>query len=330
MEFQTQRWKPRAKAIMAIEQLPLDRELTIQVKADGEFSVISYEKNVQVFSVNLWGTYRGESDPWLKELKEALDRQPIEKAVILAETYSVEEGKMLKLPETIHHLKNGDLSKIRLGVFDLVSVNGKTANQSYLWRLQELETWLKDCRLVHVLPYIQPKCYHEIFDFWRHWVQEQRFEGLFARDNRQDLYKIKPFLTIDCAVIGLNKREKWKEKEVTSLKLALLDTDGSFIEIGDVASGIDHQLRVSLYNRLTPLAKREYDTWVQVPPFIVAEVEATETFRAQKPRYILKDGLLEPSGVKEAHSLRHPRLIRFRGEKKATIEDIGYERQLPS
>jgi ATP-dependent DNA ligase len=217
-----------------------------------------------------------------------------------------------------------------LGVFDLVSVNGKVANQSYLWRLQELETWLQGGKLVHVLPYIQPKSYQEIFNFWKYWVEDRGFEGLFARDDRQDLYKLKPFLTIDCVVIGLNKRGSWKEKEVTSLKLALIDSDGAFIEIGDVASGIDRQLRASLYDRLMPLAKREHEGWVQIPPFIVAEVEATELFRCEKPRYLLKAGVLELDGSKRAYSLRHPRLIRFRSDKKATVEDAGYERQLPN
>lgn len=31
-DFQPQRWKPRAKAIVTIDMLPIDRELTVQVK----------------------------------------------------------------------------------------------------------------------------------------------------------------------------------------------------------------------------------------------------------------------------------------------------------
>jgi len=272
----------------------------------------------------------GESHPWLKELKEALDKQPIQEVVILAETYAVEGERMLKLPELIHHLKNGDHGKIRLGVFDLASVNGKAVNQSYLWRLQEAETWLSGCQLVHVLPYTQPRSRDEIRALWQFWVEQRNYEGLFARDNQQNLYKVKKVLSIDAVIIGLNRRDRWKFNEVTSLKVAVIDSDGSFLEVGDVASGIDRQLRRSLHDKLLPLSKMDYEAWVQIEPFVVVEVEATETFRAKKPVYRLEDGFLRPSGEKEAHSLRHPRLVRFRGDKKPTVEDVGYERQLPN
>jgi ATP-dependent DNA ligase len=332
VEFQPQRWKPRAKAVMTIDQLPIgDRELTVTVKADGEFTAVYYKRGGNTFSMNLWGTMRGESSPWLRELREALDRQPVQEAVILAETYGVEDGKMMKLPDTVHHLKNGDPRKIRLGAFDLISVNGRTANQSYLWRLQELETWLRDCKLVHVMPYIAPKGVEEIRQLWDEWITKRRYEGLFARDDRQNLYKVKEHLTIDAVVIGLNKRGAWERGEATSLKLALIDGDGSYVEIGDVASGIDHQLRKALFSQLKPYVRREFKDWTQVEPFIVVEVEATETFRAVKPTYrLLEGGSLEETGEREAHSLRHPRLTRFRSDKKATIEDAGYERQLPT
>jgi len=330
-EFQPSMWKPRAKAILTIDQLPLDRELVVTTKMDGEFSVISYQRGVRTFSINLWGTMYGESCPWLKELKEALDKQPVQEAVLLAETYAVEGDRMLKLPDLIHHLKNGDQTKIRLGVFDLASVNGKTVNQSYLWRLQEAETWLKGCQQVHVVPYIQPRSRDEIRAFWNYWVEQRRYEGLFARDDRQDLYKVKPYLDIDAVIIGLNKTPSFPNREVTSFKIALRDNDGKFIQVGDVASGIDHQLRRALYEQLMPYKRQEYDAWVQIEPFLVVQVQATDTFQAYQPSYVLlQDGSLEYAVNKEAFSLRHPRFVRFRGDKKPTVEDIGYDRQLPN
>jgi len=330
-DFQPQRWKPRAKAIVAISQLPVDRDLTVTVKCDGEFSVISYQRDVRTFSINLWGTMRGDGDPWLREVKEALDKQPIREAVLLAETYAVEGDRMLKLPDLIHHLKNGDQSKIRLGVFDLQSVNGKVANQNYLWRLQEAESWLKGCRLVHVVPYLKPKSHDEIRAFWHFWVEQRGYEGLFARDDRQDLFKVKKTLSIDAVIIGYSKVGRgWAKGLITSLRVAALTADGSFVEVGDVASGIDSQLSQILFQKLIAYRKAEYETWDQVEPFIVVEVEATETFQAVKPVYALKDGVLEKTGEREAHSLRHPRLIRFRGDKKPVVDDIGYERQFPN
>lgn len=280
---------------------------------------------------------RGEAFPWLRELYEALRRQPINDCVILAETYGCEVDptsptalRMLKLPETMHHLKNGDQAKIHLGCFDLVAVNGKTANQSYAWRLQELEGWVQGCLQVGVLAYIQPRSRDEVRAFWEWWVERLGWEGLFARDDQQNLYKVKKTLSIDAVIIGLNKKERWEKQEVTSFKVALMDDKFSFIEVGDVASGIDHQLRKALYRLLVPHTTAEHDTWVEVKPFVVAEVDATETFRQVKPRYRLEEGRLKQIETVEAHSLRHPRFIRFRSDKEACVDDVGYERQLPN
>lgn len=327
-DFQPQQWKPRAKAVVTIDQLPLEGELIMQVKADGEFTVVSYQRGKPLMAINLWGTIRGESFPWLKELREALDKQPINEAVILGETYAAEGERMLKLPDAMHHLKNGDQNKIRLGLFDLASVNGRTANSSFAWRLQELESWVKGCQRVHVLPYIQPGSRDEIATFWVWWIERQGWEGVFARDDRQNLYKVKKKLSIDAVIIGLNKRGRWSQGEVTSFKVALMDKDGGLIEVGDVASGIDHDLRRAFYTLLMQHKVAERDTWVEIKPFVIVEVEATETFRQVKNRYVLEDGHLNYKELVEAHSLRHPRFIRFRSDKKACVDDIPYERQL--
>jgi len=269
---------------------------------------------------------RDESCPWLKELKDALDKQTgINSAVVLAETYGVDGDRMLKLPEVVHALCT-DYSKIRLGVFDINSVNGKTMNNSYPWRLSEAETWFKDCTLVHILPYINPQSYRDIQEFWDKWVVSCQYAGLFARGSHQDLWKLKPHFSIDCVIIGMNKRPQWGKEQVTCMKVALMDNDGAFIEVGDVASGIDHQLRHYLYDEVPPKYRQwEYDTWVQITPFLIVEVEAMETFRCQKPVYTLVDtNILKQVATKDAVSLRHPRLIRFRADKHATMEDIGY------
>jgi len=337
-EFQPSMWKPRAKAVVTIDQLPIgDRELIVSLKADGEFTCVYYERGKPIMAINLWGTIRGESFPWPKELREALDRQPINSCILLAETYGCEVDpssptaiRMLKLPETMHHLKGGDQAKIHLGLFDLAAVNGKTANQSYIWRLQELESWVQGCLQVGVLPYIQPRSREEIRAFWDWWVERLGWEGLFARDDQQNLYKVKKHLTIDAVIIGLNKRGRWQYGEVTCFKIALMDNHFSFIEVGDVASGIDHDLRKALYTLLMQHRTAEHDTWVEIKPFVIVEVEATETFRQVKPRYVLEGGHLNYKDTVEAHSLRHPRFIRFRSDKQACVDDVGYERQLPS
>jgi ATP-dependent DNA ligase len=277
-----------------------------------------------------------EDYPWLLEVKEALDKtQSITTCVILAETYAVrEDGRPYQASEVSHALKS-DTSKIRLAPFDIVSVNGKTANNSYIWRLQELDNWFKDCKLVHIPPYLQAKTLVDVEDFWNYWITSKGYEGLFARDSHQDLWKVKPAFDVDAVIIGLNRRSRWDKGEVTSIKVALIASDGNYVEIGDVASGIDQELRKVLmgllqYKQGQDLNWGRDECWIQITPFVIVQVQATETFQAKKPVYKREGDRLKEIGFKDAHSLRHPRLIRFRKDKKATVEDIGYERQLPA
>ncbi|MCJ7631030.1 hypothetical protein MUP77_01320 [Candidatus Bathyarchaeota archaeon] len=331
MEFQPQKWKPRAKSVDSIQNLPINRELICTVKFDGEFTAVAYNRGESIFSVSGETTLRDEAYPWLREVKERLDEIPaINSAVILGETYAKEGDRMLRLPDVVHLIK-AEPEKIRLAVFDIVSVNGKTANNSYLWRLQELDDWFKGCSLIHIPPYILPKCYADIEDFWKTWVENLGYEGIFARDSHQDLWKLKPFIDLDAVIIGLNIRPRWEWGEVTSIKIALLDKDGTFIEVGDVASGIDVDLRKTLFTLMQfkqATIQVGQEEWVQITPDIVVQVQAMETFNAQKPRYRLNGGKLEQIGFADARSLRHPRLIRFRADKKAVYEDVGYQRQL--
>lgn len=81
--------------------------------------------------------------------------------------------------------------------------------------------------------------YRTVLEFW---VEERGYEGLFVRSDG-DLYKIKKHATVDAEVIGINKRKKFAEKQVTSLKVAFMDKEGRLIELGNVASGIDYPLR---------------------------------------------------------------------------------------
>ena len=84
------------------------------------------------------------------------------------------------------------------------------------------------------------------------YVAKVGYEGLILR-NGLGIFKWKPTLEMDAVIIGINKREKLEEKKVTSLKLALLTeeafgTNGfCFVEVGDVASGINFSLRDELY-----------------------------------------------------------------------------------
>jgi ATP-dependent DNA ligase len=332
--------KPKFLSLKSFDQIRITPTTIIQAKADGDFNLITFvdqdtsgdhTKDATVISMNQWGTARySYTLPCLNDLKEALILQNFKSAKFLAELYAVDdEGKMLQLPHYIHHVKAGDKSKIRLGIFNCLSVNGARLQDNTLWKLKEVEGWLRGYELCHVLPYAIPEKPHDIEDFWNYYVEQMKYEGLIARYNG-DLYKVKRHATVDAVIIGINKKPKLKERQVTSLKVAVMSEDGLFIELSDVASGIDHQLRKKLFDTFfTKLAGQtilgqDKDTYF-VAPLIVVEVGYQETFSKDKRVFAFQQSKLQEKGKVPLYTLRHPKLIQFRTDKLPIPTDIGVE-----
>ena len=337
VEMKIDHLKPQMKTIRSLDEIKIIPNITVaQVKVDGEFNYLRYGKDGKVFTLNRWGRMRTDF-PAINQLKEALDQLDITEAEFLVELYAKEGDRPLKLPQFIHYIKSGnqaDLEKIHIGVWDIISLNMKKLQENYAWKYQEASMWLKNCTHAQVLPYIIPKHNIDLETFWQIYIETHGYEGLVIRQNSQ-IYKLKPKGELDAVIIGINKKTSYgkklkllENKQVSSLKLALMNQNGDFIEIGDVASGINHDLRKALY-QLTDYKIAEDENTIYIKPFVIAQIEYTELFPSQNNK-ILK---LTPQGYIETAKtnlvrLRHPRLIRFRPDKQPTPKDIGI-RQIP-
>ena len=322
-------YKPRAKTLMNIDALAIIPNKTVlSAKADGEFSVIRFTNEIS-FVVNLWGTQRSNFRA-LNELAEFLKARSISSATLLSEMYAMKNGEMLRLPDFEHIVKSGSSQQIDeqvfLGIFDIVELNGKAVNETYEWKLDELSTWITDKESrVHVLPYIKPQNHVEAQNFWNIMVQGgPHYEGVFARSNG-DLYKIKPILEVDAVIIAINKAERFRFDEVTSFKVALMDWEGILVELGDVASGIEIPLRKKLWELMLRLKITEDEKEVWIQPYAIVNVQFTQTFTQTMRRWKFTNGQYIADGTQQFHTMRHPRLIRFRPEKQVNPTDLRLE-----
>jgi len=321
--------KPKMKTLPSFKALDIVAGQTvIQAKVDGEFTLLSFSKEGS-YTVNRWGRARTDF-PALNEFVEAMKKTGLERAEVLCELFVAEDDKPRKLPDYIHYIKSGDpelLKKIHIGVFDLVSIKGKPVKQSYAWKLDEVSGWLEGCRLCHVLPYMKPATIQDVEDFWNQWVEQRGYEGLVARSN-DDIWKVKPISEVDAVITGINKRELFWSGKVTSIRLALMDEQGNFVELGDCASGITHELRSSLW-RLMDFKVAEDDKVVWVKPVVICTVQYTDVFRGRNMVFKYEEGKgYVPTWHTEFVRLRHPRLIGFRADKRVTPEDLRLE-QVP-
>jgi len=321
--------KPKMKTLPSFKALKIvPGETILQCKVDGEFTLLTFTKEGS-FTVNRWSKARTDF-PALNEFHEAMQKAGLEKAELLCELYAKEGDMPLKLPDFIHYIKSGDpelLKKVHIGVFDLVSINGQPVQQSYAWKVDEVSGWLENCKLCHVLPHTKPTTVQEVENFWAEWVEKRGYEGLVARIN-DEIYKVKPISEVDAVIIAINKRELFWSKQVTSIRLALMDDQGRFVEIGDCASGITVDLRSSLW-KLMDFKVGEDDKCVWVKPMVICTVEYTDVFKGKNKVFSFdeKNGYTHV-GYTELVRLRHPRLAGFRPDKRVTPQDLRVE-QIP-
>lgn len=321
--------KPNMKTLPSFKALKIvPGETILQTKVDGEFTLLTFTKDGS-FTVNRWGRARTDF-PALNEFHDAMLKTGLEKAELLCELYAKEGDRPLKLPDFIHYIKGGEpelLNKIHIGIFDLVSINGQPVVQSYAWKIDEVSGWLQNCKLCHVLPNTKPVTTQDVENFWKEWVENKGYEGLVARTN-DEIYKIKPISEVDAVIIAINKRELFWSKQVTSIRLALMDDQGRFVEIGDCASGITHDLRTALW-KLMDFKVGEDDKCVWVKPIVICTVQYTDVFKGRNKVYNFNEQQgYQEIGTTQLVRLRHPRLVRLRPDKRVTPEDLRVE-QIP-
>jgi len=318
---------PNMKTLDSLDLLKLNSETVVSAKLDGEFTLLSYTREGESYTLNKWG-HRRQDFPALNQFVEAMNKTEVTHAELLCELYAEEDGKPTNLPTFIRYIKakNRDLDKIHIGIWDLIKINGYTPEQSFAWKLEEIEKWLKGCTLVNVVPHIKPHSIEDVKAFWRTAVEEKGYEGLVIRNG--DIYKIKPCLEVDAVIIGINKKsgygkdlEVMQRREARSVKLALMQPDGTFIELSDCASGINEELGKALF-KLTDHKIGEDDRTIYVKPIVVCTIQYTDTFL--KDRTVLKyeQEKYTEAGTKPFVSLRHPRLLRFRPDKTVNPQDL--------
>jgi len=323
-------YKPKMKVAKNLKDVPINfanaRNLTVQVKADGEFSYIKYEREGETFAVNRFGR-KTTGLPCLVEMCEHLLKWNIVEAELLAELYSVDENdKPLTLPNLIHYLKGSDTSlqkRIKLGVFELVSLNGAKSELIYPLKFGQMFGWFNEAKLVHVLPWSEPTEFQHIQNFWNEKVEGEKWEGLVIRLNG-DTWKVKPNCDIDVAIIGVNKNNKgFEQGKAKSLKMALMNEDGSFVEIGD-CSGIGEEEAIQLFELVKGFKIGEDNITVYVQPVVIATVEYIQTYPETRNKvYSIQNGAVREVGEQTLVRLRNPHVKGYRADKKACIEDVG-------
>jgi ATP-dependent DNA ligase len=326
-------YKPDMKALEKVRDVVplLGKNTVLMAKVDGEFTLLHYDREGQSYTLNRWGKAR-MSFPALDEFVNTLNKTAIKKAEILCELYAMENGLPLKLNKFISYIKSHNdtiiANNIFIGIWDLLSVNGFPIKEPYAWRISEVRSWIRECRLVHVLPHIQPQTIEDVEDFWQTFVNMNGYEGIVVRPDN-GIYKLKPIHDLDAVIIGINKKNKYEKgfnlfdkENVTTMKLALMEEDGTLIEVSDVASGIDHTLRKALW-QLMEFKVEEDNEVVWIQPCVVVKLQYTELFITEGSNRLKFTGSSYMKMEKRPFvRLRNPRLLGFRPDKEVNPQAL--------
>tara|TARA_Y100000004_G_C8958014_1_gene431796 strand:- start:834 stop:8039 length:7206 start_codon:yes stop_codon:yes gene_type:complete len=258
------------------------------LKVDGEGVMAHFDGKETV----VWNWY----DRWRSnfhitdEITAMLKAKKIESAKLMGELYAVDaEGKMLPLTggakdelgmsdSTASIIKTtGDKStmerqnRIRLAVFDILELNGKSLKDTpYEERIAIASGLVGGGKTVRAIPMTQGKGDSPLQKLWHRGLLEQFFEGLVIRISETGkTFKVKGAATVDLAVIGYYRggRAEFMDEEgkliraghagslenaVGGLALAFMDKDGNYIYSGNVGSGWKVQERFDLIDELKP------------------------------------------------------------------------------
>jgi len=290
-----------------------------------QFSLVAYDEGQGAVIVNDWGKMR-KKYPALEEFEAICRAKGYKSLKVLAEPHLIIDGKMEKLNEFESYMKSHDsskLGKIKLGVWDLVEINGAKVVQPYAWRLQELNNTLNGSERVYVLPHVISPTKEGLKLFWDEWVTYKHFEGLVITVGEQR-YRVKPIRTLDACIVGINKKAKLLEGEATSVRIALMDRDGDFVEVGDLGTATDREMSRTLYKLMKYVSQEEPKSYY-VKPIVVVELQYTTTYVAEQAKLRWNGDRYFKTGTVQFFSLREPRLKRFRSDKHPIPQDIPIE-----
>jgi hypothetical protein len=303
-----------------IDDLP-DKKYYVSFKVDGEASALLYQDNKCIMS-SRHGKVRYNL-PFANEIRSALINY--KKAILFGELYAVDKDNetILPYPKAMSIIRKPDentINQIRFMVYDIYSLDDNLIydgkNETYPKRYNIIDKLFKNTKNVNPckLFYVGKE---EIKHLYETNVLTNKYEGLVIYDDKKT-YKLKKSLNIDAAVIFVEVSDKHPNM-AGSIGLALKEGDKLYF-IGKVGTGFSTDFRKKLLKYAKNNYMKKEDNIYFVQPKIVFEVNAKSFNEGKNVIYDSKYNII---GHYEIGSLREPKFVRIRTDKKVNDKDVG-------
>lgn len=228
--------------------------------------------------------------------------------------------------------------ELTLAVFDILRIGDMTWQEtSYQARLEVLQENLNSTGALSMIPVSVTESETEVHSMYKEIVEDSGAEGIIVRCSDGRALKVKPELTVDCAVLGFTSRPLANgQEEVRSLLLGLSVPDSSsFVAVGTVGNmseGVDRQelfdrLRGSVRQSQYRQAASSGQLYQMVEPELVVEcrvmdlqVEDSKGRAIKRPLLTCTNGEWVSQGGVSAGTLLNPVAVRIRTDKSDVTE----------
>ena len=324
-----------------------DSVYQISQKIDGEFSMLIYEDG-EVCMLNPGKTLRAGA-PFMTEAAERLKKSGVKKALIGGEFYvqrnpelRAKDGKATRVHDIVRigrkPTNQAELDQLAFAAFNIWEWDGADLSMDYEASIKKLNEVFGDGTRVHPVKTVIGENAKAVLKQYEEWVTGEGHEGVVARSETAGVFKIKPRHSLDLAVVGYTESTDDRAGMLHDMLLAIVRGDGTFQIVSRVGGGFSDEQRVSILQKLKPLAaESEFHevnsarvAYQMITPGLVIEIECLDlvamTSRGNPIDKMVLDWNTEDSrweGLRRLPlcSIISPQFIRFRDDKTANKDD---------
>jgi len=306
--------------------------LLVSSKIDGElWFLVSSQK--MVFLTNTRGSVISGDIPILAQAKLLP-----ENTIIAGELYAQVEGRRSRVGDMAALLagaEKAEVNKLSFGAFDLLRNAGVAIEGAYPQRYEVLNALITASDQLSVLQSEEMDRAKVLAKFEAE-VVTGKIEGLVVRLPTGLIYKLKPSVTIDAAVIGFTTKSDQPEL-ARSILLGLMYPDGRiqiFGACGNLGSDEDRKALCAQLNKLKVVAPIRYASdsgslYSFVKPEIVVEVKVSDlqlerSDGSNSSAMVLsyEDQTWRAGSLSSCPRPIHPVLVKIREDKKVNDVDV--------
>ena len=309
--------------------------LHVSPKVDGELWFIDAHQG-QVTLKQHNGRVLDGDIALLSELRATLG-SGLQDTVIAGELFALGGEGRPRVGDVAHALgADGDPKRLGFLAFDLVRDEGAAPAEDYAERLTRLEALLAGGKRAKAMKTTSASR-GDVPGLYSDFVESGKAEGLVVRAPDGRVFKVKPALHFDCAILGFTRRQS-DHGQVRSVLLGLERPDGAMQLVGACGNLGDDDARRALLKRLeaaviaSPFRKVSSSGALyqlcrpeSVMEVVVSDVQNEDSQGNPIRQWALEfddelgwSALAPVAGV----SLIHPRIERLREDKAATGIDV--------